>query len=158
MKSISLILVIAMALSACGGGDPTFIAQCNGAPKAAVLYVGAGAPTPLAAIPDACVYSTDDDGIAAAVQDAKANAHVQAVYMIGNGTSAPLDYMATHPGNVIVASLWLTPVWSGDLRASLVSIYANGDACPTTSNHEGPVICLPALAFDPLAAIAQLQL
>lgn len=153
------ILLALAALVSCGGGsDPMPIAQCNGAPKAAVVYVGESPPAQFAEIPNACVYTTDAAGLEATVARAKGDASVPRVYVISNGTTAALDYMATSPGSVNIASVWFTPPWRGDLAGALVSIYANGGACPVTSNHEGPVVCLPAQVFDLQAAIVQLQL
>lgn len=154
-----VILIALAAIVSCGGGtDLAAVAQCNGTPQAAVVYVGGDVPAQLAAIPDACVYSTSEADLDATVLRAKVDTQQLRVYMIGNATAAPLDYMAAHPGSVSIASLWFAPAWSGDLGGSLVSIYANGGVCPVTSNHEGPVTCLPAQALDLQAAVTQLHL
>lgn len=148
---------IAASLFACGSGTPD-IAQCNGTPKAAVVYVGNGEPRELLLLANACVYTTDNAGFAATVDRAKAEASAPRVYVIANRTVEPLDYMAAHPGNVDTLSLWHTRAWTGDLRGSIASIIANGGACPAPLNHHGPVVCQFAAGFDINAAIGQLHL
>lgn len=153
------IAVIAATLAACGGGgDAAPIAQCNGTPRAAVIYVGDNVPGALAGLGNACVYSTDAAGLETAVLRGMDAVQSPRVYLIGNGTTAPLDYMAAHPGHVNDASLWMTPPWTGDLGGSIVIIYANGGACPVTTNHKGPTNCADAAGFDFDTAVRQLTL
>lgn len=152
---------IALAiLVSCGGGTTTPLAQCNGTPKAAIVYVGDDVPAALAAVPDACVYTTAPGaGVDAVVDRALSESGKPRVYMIGRSNAGPLDFMAARPGYVDTASLWFAPAWSGDLRGSLVAIIANGGHCPVAVNHYGPVQCLPAVSgFDLATAIDQLRL
>lgn len=161
----TLCFLLALLLCACGGGEPAPIAQCNGAPKAAVVYVGPNPPVALAGVPDACVYTTDAATVAQlepVVADAVAAAHVPRVYFVAEGNALPLDYLHAHPGSVDIASVWFAPPWSGSTGHSLASIYLNGGECESTAAgiraQFEPALCAPAASFDAQVAIGQLSL
>lgn len=109
----TLALAAAIAgLVSCGGAEPPDIAQCNGTPRAAVVFVG-NAPFPeLAGIPDACVYSTRATTTAVldpVVDRALKAANRPRVYFIGVYTELPLRWRALRPGVAETTSLWFTP-------------------------------------------------
>jgi hypothetical protein len=111
LKSLALAAVIA-GLVSCGGAEPPDIAQCNGTPRAAVVFVG-NAPFPeLAGIPDACVYSTRATTTSAldpVVDRALKAANRPRVYFIGAYSELPLRWRASRPGIAETTSLWFTP-------------------------------------------------
>jgi hypothetical protein len=160
-RNLLSMAILTAAMAGCGGGSPTPpIAQCSGAPKVAVVYVGPGVPAELAVIGNACVYSTEDPAALSAVVDkALAAAGVPRVYMIANGNAAPLDLMVARPGIAAGVSLWFAPAWTGDVDGALATVYAHGKNRPLTTNHEGPVVWDPAAStFSAAEAIVDLHL
>lgn len=178
MKRIIMITLAAL-LAACGGGEPAAgpapIAQCNGTPKAAVVYVGAQAFPELAAVRNACVYSVDAVSVAEVKAEAD-RAHAESgrlrAYFIATGPGAAwvIGYMNANPGYTDVASLWFAPLTKAEnLHGSLVGIALNdtdADACMKQAGvmtQVVPATCRlwPTGGFGPeqrAAALEQLSL
>jgi hypothetical protein len=191
MKSLFNIAVLASSLflAACGGGtdtaeqtkafaslgqtaatEPAPIAKCNGTPKVAVVYVGQAVDFPdLAALPNACVYTTQAATVAefAAVMEQARNASgVMRPYIISYGTLLPLAYRDAFPGISEVTSMWNVPATQQvpEQHGSIVSVYLNGgDGCESiaaaiVAQHTPSVCSMAAVTDWQAAAIAQLQL
>jgi hypothetical protein len=130
MKHLIAFALVA-ALAACGGADPAApIAQCNGTPRAAVVYVGSAPFPELAAVPNACVYSTQASTIAeldGVVDQALSVAHQPRVYLIGAYTDLPLRWRAARPGIAEITSLWFAPASASGagIDGSVATIYIN---------------------------------
>lgn len=131
MKTIAC-LFAALALTACGGDEQTDapIAQCNGTPKAAIVYVGTAPFPELRTLPNACVYSTAAQTVpelAAVVDTARAAAGTPRAYLVGAYTALPLAYRAANPGKGDITSLWFTPATSvpGTIPDSIAFVYLN---------------------------------
>lgn len=128
-------IALAMSLAACGGAaNPAApIAQCNGTPRAAVVYVGQPAFPELAGVPDACVYSTQAQTVAeldGVVDQALTVANRPRVYLIGAYTDLPLRWRASRPGIGEITSLWFVPdgAKADGIVDSLASVYVNDTA------------------------------
>jgi hypothetical protein len=172
-----IILAAVAALSACGGDSEPPIAQCNGTPHAAIVYVGAAPFPELAGIPDACVYGTEAKSVTdldKIVDRALKESSQIRVYFIGAYTALPLTWRAARPGIADTTSLWFVPDGSSaaGIVGSITTVYVNDTA---DGARECNVIATQLLAqespgqcriwdeggFTPAqraAAIAQLQL
>jgi hypothetical protein len=112
LRNLAFIAAVTVALASCGGDDPPDIAQCNGTPRAAVVYVGNASFPELAGIPNACVYSTRTSKLAELdplVDRALKEADRPRVYFIGAYTDLPLRFRAHRPGISESTSLWFAP-------------------------------------------------
>jgi hypothetical protein len=128
MKTLTAIL-FALVLAACGGGgteeepaavapiaeqlipQAAVVAQCNGAPRVAVVYAGSAEFPALATLADACVLSTatsDPAELNAAIDQARAAAGTPRAYLIASneGTTTALQAMSARPGYVEMSSFW----------------------------------------------------
>lgn len=192
MKNLSAILVAFLLVACGGGGDPDPVvalaaaaaptasaaplAQCTGTPKAAIVYAGAHAFPELAAVSNACVYST----AAATVQDLKgvidtatAAAGTERVYLIATdaGAGLALGYMNTNPGHTDTPSIWFAPftTFAAGGAKSIISVHLNDTDAAACAKQAAvlpmyvPPQCVtwPDANFGPeqrAAAIAQLHL
>lgn len=198
MKKL-LFIAIAFVLTACGGGDPDSlaplsvaaasspstaaapaisvpIAQCNGTPKAAIVYAGTVGFPELATVHDACVYTTPAatlSDLSTVVRQATNAAGVLRVSLIGSGDGATqaLAWMNANPGASDVASFWFMPFTTDapGLFHSIVSVHLNDTDAQACAKQAAalpqyvPAQCVmwPDAGFGPdqrAAAISQLHL
>lgn len=169
LKVASLAIVAAATLQACGGDSspaPIPVAQCNGTPRAAVVYAGADPFPTLSAVPNACtIVAAGDIGAALdAVRQAAGlpRAHVVAV---GDRASQVLDLVGQRPGDFDTLTLWLMSHDAGAVRMAgrVSTTYLNGgptcEAVAAAVRAQGtPGVCAPAAAFDGAVALRQLGL
>ncbi len=161
--SRNLALIALASLTACGGQTlPDAAPQCSGTPRAAIVFVGVPA-TPHA---NACVIAAGTE-VAAAADEVRAAAGTHRAYVIGAGAGAraALDAMATRPGLLDTASLWLVEDTAvASLHGRITTVYLNGGpACQelaaSISAQGTPALCdARATAYDAAAALSQLQL